>query len=125
MQTLTTNKTVFPTEQGRECESPPPPAPLDSVQSEQPSSLANGLRLLTVPPEFATIAQRIYIQLLMLFAHIYYKHFPDMVHLEAEGHLNSFAAHYLSSFSTLFLCGHPPERIGSNLLEQLLVFSMA
>lgn len=35
----------------------------------------------------------------MLFAHVYHKHFEDMIHLEAEGHLNSFAAHYLSQLS--------------------------
>lgn len=89
VQTLTANKAVFPTEQGRGCEW------CYLFHKVLPADVR--VIFWAVPPEFETISQRIYVQLLMLFAHIYHQHFQDLVHMEAEGHLNSFAAHYISS----------------------------
>lgn len=56
---------------------------------------------MTVPPEFTAISKKMYTQLMMLFAHLYHAHFVDLLHLDMEGHLNSFCAHYLSESDAL------------------------
>jgi MOB kinase activator 1 len=48
------------------------------------------------PPNFPTTAKQIYRQLLRVFAHIYHSHFPQLLHLQAEGHFNSLFAHFLA-----------------------------
>ena len=47
------------------------------------------------PPTFPTTAKHMYKHMLRIFAHIYHAHFPELVHLSCEGHLNSLFAHFL------------------------------
>ena len=35
-------------------------------------------------------------QMLRIFAHIYYAHFEQLLHLSCEGHFNSLFAHYIA-----------------------------
>lgn len=42
-----------------------------------------------------TTAQQMYRQMLRIFAHIYHAHFPLLLHLGCEGHMNSLFAHFL------------------------------
>ncbi|KAK2465377.1 hypothetical protein APHAL10511_002731 [Amanita phalloides] len=45
---------------------------------------------------FPNTIRNIYRQLLRVFAHIYYAHFPQVLHLRAEPHFNSLFAHFLA-----------------------------
>lgn len=47
------------------------------------------------PPTFLTTAQHMYKQMLRVFAHLYHAHFPLLLHLSCEGHINSLFAHFL------------------------------
>ncbi|WFD32458.1 Maintenance of ploidy protein mob2 [Malassezia sp. CBS 17886] len=47
------------------------------------------------PQEFPAAAKQMYRQMLRVFAHIYYAHFPLLLHLGCEGHFNSLFAHYI------------------------------
>ncbi|KAG8876024.1 Maintenance of ploidy protein mob2 [Tulasnella sp. 331] len=48
------------------------------------------------PPQFPTLIKQMYQQLLRIFAHIYYAHYPQLLHLHSEGHFNSLFAHFLA-----------------------------
>lgn len=48
------------------------------------------------PPTFPVSAKQIYRQLLRIFAHIYHAHFPILLHLSCEGHVNSLFAHFIA-----------------------------
>ena len=42
-----------------------------------------------------TTAKQMYKQMLRIFAHIYHAHFPLLLHLSCEGHVNSLFAHFI------------------------------
>lgn len=71
-----------------------------------------------VPPEFPAISKKVYTQLMMLFAHLYHAHFVHLLHLDMEGHLNSFCAHYLSE-SQSFQLGKDDEELMSRNKQPL------
>ncbi|CCJ31331.1 unnamed protein product [Pneumocystis jirovecii] len=48
------------------------------------------------PPNFFIIVKSMYKQLFRVFAHIYYSHFDQILHLSLEAHWNSFFAHFIS-----------------------------
>lgn len=47
-------------------------------------------------PTFPSTAKHIYRQLLRVFAHIYYAHYTQILHLRTEPHFNSLFAHFLA-----------------------------
>jgi len=47
------------------------------------------------PSMFPTTAKQMYRQMLRIFAHIYHAHFPELLHLSCEGHINSLFAHFV------------------------------
>ncbi|WFD04041.1 Maintenance of ploidy protein mob2 [Malassezia obtusa] len=48
------------------------------------------------PASFPTTARQVYKQMLRIFAHIYDAHFPLLLHLSCEGHVNSLFAHFIA-----------------------------
>jgi len=48
------------------------------------------------PPHFPTMVKQMYKQLLRIFSHVYYAHYPILLHLHSEGHFNSLFAHFLA-----------------------------
>lgn len=48
------------------------------------------------PASFPTTARQVYKQMLRIFAHIYHAHFPLLLHLSCEGHVNSLFAHFVA-----------------------------
>jgi hypothetical protein len=48
------------------------------------------------PQNFPSTVKHVYRQLLRVFAHIYYAHYPQILHLRSEPHLNSLFAHFLA-----------------------------
>ena len=47
-------------------------------------------------PTFPATVRHVYRQLLRVFAHLYWSHFEDVLHLRAEPHFNSLFAHFLA-----------------------------
>ncbi|KAI0770117.1 Mob1/phocein [Fomes fomentarius] len=47
-------------------------------------------------PNFPSTVKHVYRQLLRVFAHLYYSHYPQILHLRSEGHFNSLFAHFLA-----------------------------
>ncbi|KAG8931891.1 Maintenance of ploidy protein mob2 [Tulasnella sp. 419] len=47
-------------------------------------------------PNFPSLIKQVYRQLLRIFAHIFYAHYPALLHLHSEGHFNSLFAHFLA-----------------------------
>ncbi|KAJ3093022.1 Maintenance of ploidy protein mob2 [Quaeritorhiza haematococci] len=47
------------------------------------------------PREFQQHCRAIFKQLFRVFAHIYYHHYDKILHLSAEGHLNTLFAHFV------------------------------
>ena len=45
---------------------------------------------------FPSTVKHVYRQLLRVFAHLYHAHYPQILHLRSEGHLNSLFAHFLA-----------------------------
>ncbi|TFK52181.1 hypothetical protein OE88DRAFT_1711930 [Heliocybe sulcata] len=66
-QNLFDDETVFPTKAGRD-----------------------------FPPTFPSTIKHVYRQLLRVFAHIYYAHYHQILHLRSEPHFNSLFAHFLA-----------------------------
>lgn len=50
----------------------------------------------TFQPSFPSTTRHIYRQFLRVFAHIYYAHYEQILHLRAEPHFNSLFAHFLA-----------------------------
>jgi len=50
----------------------------------------------TFHPSFPSTVKAVYRQLLRVFAHIYWAHFPTVLHLRSEPHFNSLFAHFLA-----------------------------
>jgi MOB kinase activator 1 len=48
------------------------------------------------PASFPSTIKHVYRQLLRVFAHIYYAHYPQILHLRSEPHFNSLFAHFLA-----------------------------
>jgi MOB kinase activator 1 len=48
------------------------------------------------PQNFPATVKHVYRQLLRVFAHIYYAHYTQILHLRSEPHLNSLFAHFLA-----------------------------
>ncbi|KAG8936700.1 Maintenance of ploidy protein mob2 [Tulasnella sp. 408] len=48
------------------------------------------------PSHFPTMVKQMYRQLLRIFAHLFYAHYPVLLHLHSEGHFNSLFAHFLA-----------------------------
>jgi len=48
------------------------------------------------PANFPTMIKQMYRQLLRIFAHVFYAHYPVLLHLHSEGHFNSLFAHFLA-----------------------------
>lgn len=48
------------------------------------------------PTSFPTTARQMYKQMLRIFAHLYHAHFPLLLHLSCEGHVNSLFAHFIA-----------------------------
>ncbi|KAF8312465.1 Mob1/phocein [Clavulina sp. PMI_390] len=46
--------------------------------------------------DFPAIAKAIYRQMLHIFAHLYYAHYPVFLHMSCEAHFNSFFAHFVA-----------------------------
>ncbi|KAF7795390.1 hypothetical protein EIP86_006548 [Pleurotus ostreatoroseus] len=47
-------------------------------------------------PNFPSTVKHVYRQLLRVFAHLYYAHYPQILHLRSEPHFNSLFAHFLA-----------------------------
>lgn len=47
-------------------------------------------------PTFPSTVKHVYRQLLRVFAHLYYAHYPQILHLRSEPHFNSLFAHFLA-----------------------------
>lgn len=47
-------------------------------------------------PSFPATIKHVYRQLLRVFAHLYYAHYPQILHLRSEPHFNSLFAHFLA-----------------------------
>ncbi|THH31236.1 hypothetical protein EUX98_g2948 [Antrodiella citrinella] len=47
-------------------------------------------------PSFPSTIKHVYRQLLRVFAHLYYAHYPQILHLRSEPHFNSLFAHFLA-----------------------------
>ncbi|TPX55631.1 hypothetical protein PhCBS80983_g05164 [Powellomyces hirtus] len=47
------------------------------------------------PREFQTAIRGIFKQLFRIFAHIYHHHYDKLLHVSAEGHLNTLFAHFI------------------------------
>lgn len=47
-------------------------------------------------PSFPATIKHVYRQLLRVFAHIYYAHYNQILHLRSEPHFNSLFAHFLA-----------------------------
>ncbi|KAJ3056835.1 Maintenance of ploidy protein mob2 [Rhizophlyctis rosea] len=47
------------------------------------------------PPHFQTVVKHIFKQLFRIFAHIYHGHYDKILHMSAEGHLNTLFAHFI------------------------------
>ncbi|KAI9098737.1 Mob1/phocein [Phlyctochytrium arcticum] len=47
------------------------------------------------PPQFVPSIRSIFKQLFRIFAHIYHCHYDKILHLSAEGHLNTLFAHFI------------------------------
>jgi len=65
------------------------------------------------PQNFASTAKHIYRQLLRVFAHIFHAHFPHLLHLQLEAHVNSLFAHFLA-FGTEYELLDPKDIRGQN-----------
>jgi len=48
------------------------------------------------PTHFPNMVKQMYRQLLRIFAHVYFAHYPALLHLHSEGHFNSLFAHFLA-----------------------------
>ncbi|KAI8816831.1 Mob1/phocein [Fimicolochytrium jonesii] len=48
------------------------------------------------PREFQNAVRTIFKQLFRIFAHIYHHHYDKILHVSAEGHLNTLFAHFIS-----------------------------
>ncbi|KAJ3151779.1 Maintenance of ploidy protein mob2 [Geranomyces variabilis] len=66
IQNVLNDETVFPTKSGQE-----------------------------FPREFQTAIRSIFKQLFRIFAHIYHHHYDKLLHVSAEGHLNTLFAHFI------------------------------
>lgn len=67
----------------------------DNIYSHFPSSdMLNAGR--DFPQNFPSTAKHIYRQLFRVFAHIYYAHYTQILHLRSEPHFNSLFAHFLA-----------------------------
>ncbi|EPY49943.1 protein kinase activator Mob2 [Schizosaccharomyces cryophilus OY26] len=51
---------------------------------------------LPFPTNFHAIVRSIYKQMFRVFAHIYYAHYGEILHLSLEAHWNSFFAHFIA-----------------------------
>ncbi|KAI0736331.1 Mob1/phocein [Fomitopsis betulina] len=67
VQNMLDDDTVFPTKSGRE-----------------------------FSPTFPSTVKHVYRQLLRVFAHLYYSHYTQILHLRSEPHFNSLFAHFLA-----------------------------
>ncbi|KAJ3037223.1 Maintenance of ploidy protein mob2 [Rhizophlyctis rosea] len=47
------------------------------------------------PQHFQTVVKHIFKQLFRIFAHIYHAHYDKILHMSAEGHLNTLFAHFI------------------------------
>ncbi|TPX67715.1 hypothetical protein SpCBS45565_g03603 [Spizellomyces sp. 'palustris'] len=47
------------------------------------------------PPNFLISIRSIFKQLFRIFAHIYHGHYDKILHMSAEGHLNTLFAHFI------------------------------
>ena len=48
------------------------------------------------PPDFQNTIRNIFRQLFRVFAHIFHSHYEKILHLSAEGHLNTLFGHFIS-----------------------------
>ncbi|CAA20697.1 protein kinase activator Mob2 [Schizosaccharomyces pombe] len=51
---------------------------------------------LPFPSNFLVIVKAIYKQMFRIFAHMYYAHYAEILHLSLEAHWNSFFAHFIA-----------------------------
>jgi MOB kinase activator 1 len=85
VQNLLDDENVFPTKSGE--------------TNLRVISACNNLTLTTgqdFPASFPSTVKHVYRQLLRVFAHIYYAHYAQILHLRSEPHFNSLFAHFLA-----------------------------